>query len=231
MSDLTTARIVGVLFIVATGFAVAGNLLLGPIRDESDYLASFSTHENRVIMGVLTEVVLAVAVVGIAVLLFPILKRQDEGLALGYVGVRILEATIILIGGISSLLLLTVSQDFVGAGAPSDSEFGPLGALMLEVRDWTDALGPTLMFGITALILYPMLYRGELVPRWLSVWGFVGAVLLVVVGVMVLSGESPTSTVSILLTLPIAVNEMVLALWLIVKGFGASTLSSRDPAL
>lgn len=219
-SEKATARIVGVLFIVATAVAVIGDGLLRPIRDADDYLVDLAAKEGRVLLGVLSEVTLAVAVIAIAALLFPILKRWDEGMALNYVGVRVLEGAIIVLGGVSSLVLLSLSQEHVAAGG-SDGAVEPLGAAVLAVREWTDLLGPTLVFAVSALILYRLLYQSAIVPRWLSIWGFVGGVLLLVAGILGMWGESSTSTTSILLTVPIGLNEMVLAVWLIVRGFDA----------
>jgi hypothetical protein len=218
-TDTATARITGVLFIVATGAAIAGDALVRPIRDDADYLTTFASHETRVIVGMVSELVLAAAVIGIAAMLFPVLKRQNEGLAVGYVGARIVEGAIIILGGISSLLLLTLSREFTTGTGSEASTFEPSGALLLEAREWTDALGTAIVFGISALILYGLMYRSEIVPRWLSAWGFIGAVLILVAGTRGLYGHSPTSTLSILLTLPIGVQEMVLAVWLIVRGF------------
>lgn len=138
-SEKTTARVVGILFIVATGFAVIGDRLLRPIRDADDYLVDLAGDESRVILGVLSEVTLALAVIAIAALLFPILKRQDEGMAANYVGVRVLEGAIIAVGGLSSLVLLSISQDHSGTETP-DGTLEPLGAAFLAVREWTDVL-------------------------------------------------------------------------------------------
>ena len=228
-SERTTARIVGVLFIVATATAVMSDLLLRSLRDDPDYVAEFAANEGRVILAALFEVSLAVAVVAIAVLLFPFLRRAHEGWALGYVGARILEGTIVLAGGVSSLLLLTLSQEYVGSGGSDVTAFQASGVLLLEAREWTDSLGTTIVFGLGALILYSLLYQARLVPGWLSVWGFVGAVMVLVAGLLRMYGESPTSMTSILLTLPIGINEMVLAVWLIVRGFDSRRIVSEAP--
>ena len=215
------------LFIVATAAAVIGDRLVRPIRDDGDYLATFASHETRVIVSMVSELILASAVIGIAALLFPYLKRQNEGLAIGYVGARIIEGAIIILGGISSLLLLTLSRDFLENGSGETAAFDPSAALLLEARVWTDALGTAIVFGISALILYGLMYRSELVPRWLSVWGFIGAVLVIVAGIRGLYGHSPSSTLSVILTIPIGLQEMVLAVWLIVKGFNSPTTSTE----
>jgi hypothetical protein len=224
------ARVVGVLFIAATALAVIGDRLLRPIRDADDSLTSFATHEDRVILGMWTELLLGASVVAIAVALAPILRQRNPRLALGYVAARILEAAVIIAGGISSLMLFTLSENYVEGGAQNSPGFEPVAGVLLSVRDWTDALGPSIIFAMTALILYTALYQSQLVPRWLSVWGLVGAILLLVAGTLALYGESPTSTLSIVLTAPIGIQEMVLAGWLIVKGFadGDMTPSTAD---
>ncbi|NND02108.1 MAG: DUF4386 domain-containing protein, partial [Acidimicrobiia bacterium] len=134
---------------------------------------------------------------------------------------------------ISSLLLLTLSRDFLENGSGDSAAFGPSGALLLEARMWTDALGTAIVFGVSALILYGLMYQSELVPRWLSVWGFIGAVLVIAAGMRGLYGHSPSSTVSVILTAPIGIQEMVLAVWLIVKGFttpmSTTTISPSIP--
>ena len=124
-TDRGTARVVGVLFVVATAAAVVGDYLARPIRDEKDYLSTFSSHETRVIISMLSELVLAAAVIGIAAMLFPLLKREHEGLAMGYLGARIVEGAIIVLGGISSLLLLTLSRDFLSQGGPTPPPSNP----------------------------------------------------------------------------------------------------------
>ena len=228
-SDKATARTVGILFIIASAAAVLSNLILNPLRDDADYLTEFAANENRVIIGVLSELALAVAVVAIAVLLYPVLKRRHDGIALGYVGARTLEGAIIIVGAISSLLLLTLSQKTVSA-ASDVTETSGMGAALLEARNWTDSLGQMIVFSLSTLILFALLYETRLVPRWLSGWGFAGAILLMAAGVATMYGESATSTTSILLTVPIGINEMVLALWLIVRGFdSATTVSDANP--
>ncbi len=181
------------------------------------------------IIGVLFELINDAAVVGIAVMLFPILKKHSESIALGYVGFRIIEAVIIIVGAISLLLLLTLSQEFVIAGAPDASYFQTLGTLLLAARDWVFLLGPGIVFSLGALMFYYLLYQSKLIPRFLSVWGLIGAPLLLAdAGLLGMFGHSPFSTISIFLNLPIAVNEMVLAVWLIVKGFNSSAIASES---
>lgn len=214
-----TARIVGALFIVATVAAALSVALLNPLLDDPDYLAKLSADEGRVVLATLLDLTTAAAVIGVAVMIYPVLRQRSEGLALGYVGARIVEGTVIVISALGSLLLLTSSQEYVQATAADAAGFQPLGTVLLKARDWTDLLGTMLVFGVSAVILNTLLYQTKLVPRFLSIWGLAGAVLILVASVLGLSGESPTSTSMVLLILPIAVNEMVLAVWLIIKGF------------
>ncbi len=113
-----TVRVVGVLFTIATAAAVLSVALLNSLLDAPDYLVNLAADEDRVVIGTLADLTVAIAVVGIAVMLFPVLKRHNEGVALGYVGVRTIEAAIIVVVGVSSLLLLTSSQEHVEGGAP-----------------------------------------------------------------------------------------------------------------
>ncbi|GAH30840.1 unnamed protein product [marine sediment metagenome] len=168
------------------------------------------------------------AVVGIAVMMFPILKQHNKNIALGYVGSRIIECKIIVVSEIILLSLLTLSQEYVKAGAPDASYFQTLGTLLLAVGDWTHLLGINIVFGLGALILNYLLYKSKLVPRWISAWGFIGATLLLAAGLLGMFGLSSWSTISIFLALPIASQEMFLAVWLIVKGFNSSAIASES---
>jgi len=225
-SNRKTAVIVGVLFITATVSAVVSGLLTGPVLDDPDYLINVSANENQVLIAALLELILAVSVVGIAVILFPIHKKQNEALALGYVGLRILEGVIIIAGAISALLLLRLSQEYA-AGTPDASYLQTLGTLLLAERDWTFLLGPVIVFSLNSLILNYLLYQSRLVPRFISVWGLIGATMLLASGLLgmfdIYSIES-----TVILAAPIGVNEMVLAVWLIVRGFNSSAIGSES---
>lgn len=225
-----TAQIVGVLFIIATAAASLSQALLGSLFDDANYLSEFAADEDLVSIGVLLDLITAAAVVAIGVTLFPVLKPQHEGVAAGYAGFRIVEGTVIVAGAISSLLLLSLSQDFVAATAPDAVSFDTSGQMLLAARDWTDVIATQLFFGITAVILNYSFYQSRLVPRFISVWGLIGALLGVASGVLGVFGLDPFSTLSVALFLPIAVNEMVLAFWLIIKGFTTTpTAPDRGP--
>jgi hypothetical protein len=222
-----TAISVGVLFIIATVINVLGNaIFLKPILDATDYLIKISANENQVIIGVLLVLISAFASASIAIWLYPILKKHHGALALGSVGFRVMEGMLYIIGMVGLLSLLTLSQVYVKAGASDASLFQISGALLLAVHKWAGQLG-VIAFTMGALMYYYVFYQSKLVPRFISGWGFLGAALSLAAALLTISGQIiPFSTVFILLQLPIAVQEMVLAVWLIVKGFNPSAVAS-----
>ena len=169
--------------------------------------------------------IMGVAIAPIPVMLFPILKKYNESLALGYVVFRVLEVVTYIGVVISWLLLLTLSQEYVQAGAPDASYYQTLGTLIQAVGEWIDPI-LVIVFSISALILNYIFYRSKLVPRWLSGLGLFGATLHLAEGVLAMFGFPEFSVLGIPLFLPIALQEMVYAVWLIVKGFNPSAIDS-----
>jgi hypothetical protein len=220
-----TAIIVGVLFITATVTAILSLVFLGSTLDAPDYLVNVSANENQVIIAVIFELILAVSVIGIGIMMFPTLKKHIESLAIGYVVIRLTEAIFIIVASISLLSLLTVSQAY-GAAASDAAYYQPLGTLLLALRDWAIVFGTMIFLGLGGLPLYYTLYQSKLIPRWLSVWGLIGATLILLTGLLGLFGLSPESATTTFLAAPIAVQEMVFAVWLIVKGFNPSAIAS-----
>jgi hypothetical protein len=220
------AIIVGVLFIIATVLGVLGRSFLQPILDAQDYLIKISANENQVIIGGLLALLAAFACAGIAIGLYPVLKKHHEALALGSVGFRLMEGMLYIIGVVALLSLLTLSQEYVTAGASNASLFQASGTSLLAVRDWAGKLS-IIAFTLGALMYYYVFYQSKLIPRWLSGWGLLGAALSLAAALLAISGQIIYfSTVFILLQLPIGVQEMVLAVWLIVKGFNPSAIAS-----
>jgi hypothetical protein len=155
--------------------------------------------------------------------IYPILKKQNEALALGYVGARIVEGVLFIVAILAILTLWTLSQEFVKAGAPDASYYQSLGELLLAVRYWAYNVLWPITLSLGALIFYYLLYQSKLIPRWLSVWGFIGALLFPVAWLSLFG-----STISGPFLLPLVLNEMVLAVWLIVKGFDSPTIVSES---
>ncbi|MFX0151897.1 MAG: DUF4386 domain-containing protein [Candidatus Hodarchaeota archaeon] len=222
----TNAIISGVLFITATGAAIVSGFFLLPILQASDYLTEISEKEIQVALGAFFYFIMAAAGAGIAIPMYPILKRHNEGMALGAVGFRMIEGAIFMVGVMCVLALVPLSQEFVDAGASADPYFQNIGKLLLTGYTIDQAVVPGVFaFSIGALMYYYIFYQSKLVPRWLSVWGLIGITLGIANGLLDIFGGID-ETISMLLDLPIFVNEMVLAVWLIVKGFNSSVITS-----
>jgi hypothetical protein len=222
----TIARITGVLFIVATFASLISTGFLNPILSKSDYLTKMSANNNQIITGVLFLLIGAFASAAIAISMYPVLRKYNEGLAIGSVGFRIIEGMLYMVGAVGILSLLTLSQNFVKAGTPVSSYFQTQGTTLLQVRDWT-TLTAVMAFYIGAMMYYWIFYKYQLIPRWLSGWGIIGVILGIVAAILVLFRVTGTmSMVDIVFNIPIGIQEMVLAVWLIVKGFSKFTIAS-----
>ncbi|OXM82861.1 DUF4386 domain-containing protein [Paenibacillus rigui] len=223
-SNKIAATIVGVLFILAAISSIIGLMLYGPILNGPDYLIQGSAHANQVILGALMELILVVSAVGTSITMFPFLRKYNETLALGHVCFRFLEAVIITVGIISVLSLLTLSRDFTTATAPDAASFRASGTLLKAVHDWTFMLGPNFMLGINTILYSYIFYRTKLVPRFISSLGITGATLVFIAALLEMFGVIPQLSVwGAMLSLPVAANEMILAVWLIIKGFNLSS--------
>jgi hypothetical protein len=220
-----TAIVVGVLYIAAT---VAGilSVVFGPNLGASDYLTKLSANEAQGIVGGLFEFAMAVLIAGIAIWLYPVLRKHSEALALGYVVARTIEVVIFTVAVINLFTLVTLSREFVVAGSPDASYFQTLGTLLLAVREWGGGVCSTIVFSLSALMLNYVLFRSKLVPRWVSGWGLIGAALYLSSGFLPLFGYGSRSTIFTLLNVPLGLQEMVLAVWLIVKGFDSTAIAS-----
>jgi hypothetical protein len=158
--------------------------------------------------------------VGIAIALYPVLRQYHPHLALGFASFRVMAGGFIILGVIFLLLILTLSQEFVRAGAPEAAYFQTLGVLLQAGRDLVNHIAMLLAVSLSGLLYYVMLYQTRLVPRWLSGWGLAGTTLTIFTTFLVMFRVIGIITISYLvLTFPMALQEMVLAVWLIAKGF------------
>lgn len=223
-SDRKISIVAGTLFIIATAASLSGTSFTGSILSASDYLTRISANGNQVAAGALFEFIAAAASASIAISLYPVLKKHNEGLALGAVGFRLIEGVFYIVGAICLMALFTLSQSFVNAADPGAAYYPTLGHLLLTVRDLAGFIFGVLAFCVGALLYYCIFYRTKLIPRWLSVFGILAILsLLSAVLFTMYSGEPYSiSGMKTLFALPIAVQEMVLAVWLIVKGFNSS---------
>jgi hypothetical protein len=218
----------GVLFIIATGADILSSQFLGPIT-ATNYLVSVSTNGGLVGTGALLLFIGGAAATGIAISLYPVLKKYNGGLALGAVGFRTFEGVLRFVSVCTLLSLITLSQQFVKAGAPDSSYFQTLGVLLYAGYRWVGNVGALLAFSIGCLLYYIIFYRTKLVPRWLSGWGLVAGIFTMLSCVLAMVGLiAPFGTEQIVLALPMLPQEMVLAVWLIVKGFNPSVIASKS---
>jgi hypothetical protein len=219
-----TAIIVGVLFISATVMSILSSVFLGSTLTAPNYLTNILANENQLIIAMILELIAAVSAFGTAVMMFPILKNHVESLAMGYVGLRLIENILYIMGAMSLLIMLTVSQGYV-AGALNASTYLPLGTLLQALYHWPILIGTLIFAGLGSLTLNYVLYLSKLVPRWLSAGGLIGAVLILLYGLIgIFSLTTGFSTLSVL-AFPIFVQEMVFAGWLIIKGFNSSAIT------
>jgi hypothetical protein len=218
---------VGVLFIIATVLGVLGKTkFLDPILDAPDLLIKVSANQNQVIIGSLLVLVSAFACAGIAIGLYPVLRKHNEAVALGSVAFRVMETMLYIVGVVCMLSLITLSQGYMSAEVSNASSYQISGTLLLAVKDSAGMLS-VVTFTMGALMYYYVFYRSKLIPRWLSGWGIVGAVSSLTCILLTIFGQlTPFSTVFILLQLPIGLQEMVLAVWLIAKGFNQTAIAS-----
>jgi hypothetical protein len=223
-----TAIIVGVLFLTATVTGMLGDSLVGSMLDAPDYLLNVYPNRTQVIIATLISFILGLAVVGIAVLLFPILKKHNEPIALGYVSIRTAEFAILLVWSVSPLLLITLSQEYIKAGDPDASNFQTLGAVLIALRHWAWRL-VYILNGVLTLMLAYILYQSKLVPRSISVLGLIGGGVLLLGTALDMFGLIDVDQgAGLLVVLPGGLFELILPIWLIVKGFNPSAIDPES---
>ena len=218
-----TATLVGVLYIVGTVAGVLSRIVTWRFADDPGLLGKVAAHAGQAALGALLVLVMGLALVMVPVLMFPILKRQNEALALGYVVFRgALEFAGYVGSALCLLLLVVVAEHAAGSDGAVVSHFHDLGSVLFGAQAPIAAV-TAIVFAIGALMFSYLLYASRLVPRWISVWGLVGAVPYAAVGVLGLFGMDPE-----VLYIPLAVQEMVLAVWLIARGFHRETIASAS---
>ena len=217
-----TALVAGVIYLV-TFISIPTLCLYGPVRNDPNYILGPGP-DTAVLIGAVLEVIVALACIGTAVVLYPVVKRQHEGVALGFVGARVLEAATIFAGVVSLLSVVTLRQSGAGADALAT------GQALVAFNNWTFLLGQSFIPVVNALLLGSLLYRSRLVPRIIPLVGLIGAPLLLTSDVGVLFGFWPqVSAQTAIGALPIAVWEFSLGVYLVVKGFKPSPITDGWP--
>lgn len=213
-----TAIIVGMLYILGTVAGVCSVLVTQPVLGASDYLAQIATNEMPILIGILFVLTMGLALALVPVLLFPILKLHNEVLALGYVVFRgALEMVCYIAMAISWFFLIEVSQEFAAATVSDVAYLQSLGSIFLKGNDAIANI-LVIVFSLDALMLYFMLYQSKLIPRWISVWGIIAIIMHFSTAFLLMFHGIDMNTAS-LINLPIFFQEMVMAVWLIAKGF------------
>ena len=217
------AKITGICFITATVTAIIGLKLYDPIVLQADFLPAAANNSGQIVLGAVFELVLACANIGTGIMLFPHLRKVNESLGLGYALFRLLEVVFILIGVISMLSIVSFSHHYVNhTGDAASLQTGA--GILKTMHGWSFILGPHFMLGVNTFIYSSLFYRSQLVPRKLAVMGMTGAILILTAAILEMFGLIETFSVHVVvMALPIALYEMILAGWLIVRGFNYET--------
>jgi Domain of unknown function (DUF4386) len=221
--DRKTAVAVGILFIVATAASLTGSSISDPILAAPGYLAGMAGNAGRILGSALFTFLAAGTSVAIAVVLYPVLRRSNEALALGAVVFRTIEGVFYIVAVMCLLALLALGQEILAAGGVTQAA-ETLGGLLLTVKALAGFVFGAGAFCIGGFLYYVVFYQARLVPRWLSAWGLLGCALLLCAILLTASDGAPFTLTGnlVFLAMPIALQEMVLAVWLLVKGFNTS---------
>jgi len=225
-STRTIATVTGVLFLITFITSIpAAFVFYPPVLNDPNYIVGGGA-DTGVKLGALLEVILVVANIGTAVVLYPLIKRQNDAIALGYVTARVVESTIIAVGIISVLSVVTLRQDFAGATGADAAAWVPVGSALVAVHDWTFLLGPGFLAPLgNGILLGYLMYRSGLVPRGMAMLGLIGGPLLIVAFVGVLFGAfEQVSLWAAIATIPEFLWELSLGIYLTFKGFKPSPI-------
>jgi hypothetical protein len=227
--ERSAALITGVLFLATFVTSIAAVLLYDPVINDTGYISGGGS-DTRVALGAFMELLLIIANVGTAVVLYPILRRQSESGALGYVTARLVECTFIAVGIVCLLSVVTLRKDLAG-GDSEAATLDTVGRSLVAVRDWTFVLGPGFVVGVgNGLLLGYLMYASGLVPRPMAMLGLIGGPLICISGIaVVLDVIERGSTAQGIATIPEFFWELSLGIYLAVKGFKASPILSGGP--
>ena len=215
---------VGVLFLIALVFDLVAMALYEPVLNAPDFLVNAYPNAIKVIGGILFDFIAAIAIVLIPIMLYPILRQHNETLALGYVGFRFLEGILFMFSVIKSLSLVSLSQEYIAAGAQDASYFKIAGSSIHAQNHWSTLIY-IIVFTIGALMFYKVLFTSRLLPRFIPIWGIIAVALLMAGALIGMFGLFETSKIMIMFGPPVALNEITLSIWLFAKGFNSSAVS------
>ncbi len=217
----------GVCYLITHVTSVGAAILYDPILHNADYITGTGP-DTPVLLGAFFEIILVLGIVGTAVALFPVVKRQNEGVALGYVGLRTLEAGIIAAGVVPLLAVVTLRQHLPGTAGPDTATLVTLGQALVEAHNWTLLLGPGLVCGVNTVLMAFLMYRSRLVPRFIPMLGLVGGPLVFVYNSALIFGfGAQIASWAVILVIPIFTWEVTLALRLITRGFNQAAPATQ----
>jgi Domain of unknown function (DUF4386) len=224
-----TSLAAGILYLI-TFVSIPTLALYQPVREQADFILGAGS-DAGVRWAALTEVVVALACIGTAVVLYPVARRQSPTAAIGFVSARVLEAGLIIVGVVNVLAVLTLRQDVAGTPGADEGALITTGHTLAAAYDWTFLLSQSLIPAFNALFLGYVMYRSGLVPRILPILGLVGAPLLLASDVAIFFGlYDRMAPVAVLTALPIAVWELSLGVYLTVKGFRPAAVAALPSA-
>ena len=215
----SNAKITGWLFIVAAVSSIIGLKLYDPILSDNNFIVSANNHYNQIIFGAINELILVVSATGTGIMLYPLLKRYNESMGIGYLSFRMLEAVFIMIGLLSILTVLSISESYVDGAITDKANAQNLGLSFISLHKWTFMLGPNFILSINTFIYSFVFYKTKVIPPNLARLGLLASFLIMTAAILELFGViQQISTWGILLALPIALYEMTLAIYLMTKG-------------
>lgn len=216
----------GILYVL-TFVSIPTLALYKPIKDDAGAFVLGTGSTPALQWGALSEVTVGLAGIGTALVLYPVAKRISQTAALGFVAARLLETCLIFVSVVSLLTIMTLRNDVAGTAGTDSASLVTIGHSLIATYNWTFLLSQSLMPVACDLLLGYMLYRSALVPRILPIVAFVGAPMLLASDVAVYFGAySQVSPIAVLAALPVAVFELSLGIWLIVKGFKPTPLTA-----
>jgi len=222
------ARAGGIAYLITFAASIPAVLLLAPILNDPSFIVS-GTADTQVALGALLDVVNAIACIATAVAVFPVVRRQNESLALGFVTSRLMEAAIIMVGVVSLLAVVTMHQKVAGTAVADAASLETTGQALVAVRDWTFNFGPNVCAGINALLFGTLLYKSRLVPRIIPTLGLIGAPFLLAASVLAVFGVAEVGSVWFIGVIPVAIWELSVGVWMTFKGFRPSPLTAVAP--
>lgn len=211
-----TAQTIGILFIIATMVFGIGNSIVNSHLDSSNTLGEIYQNKSVILAGFYIELIGVLAIPFIAIVFFPILKRLNEKLAISYIVLRTMEAVFLILSFVTTLSLIDLSQRFITQSDNTSHFLQSIQSNVLSTSDWLFFIAVSILFPLNALILNHLLYKSRLVPRVISIWGIIGALILMIGAILISFDIALPEAV---LFMPIAIQEMVFAVWLIIKGF------------